>query len=103
MSDEKKTTVDLTEEEKRSVFAVRKQSDAKAAAEKLLGKTVRTKQVRGYCCLFADGANETNAYGITWQEAFMKLLFVHKLNGESAKNAELRKAALRPSTCKSTV
>jgi menaquinone-dependent protoporphyrinogen IX oxidase len=92
MSEENKTQIELSDSEKSAIRAVRKQSDAKTQAEGLLGKRVRTKQIRGYCCLFVGGANNTNAYGITWQEAFVKLLFRHKLNQASEKSASLCKS-----------
>jgi hypothetical protein len=92
MSEENKTQIELSDSEKSSIRAVRKQSDAKVEAEALLGKRVRTKQVRGYCCLFVGGANNTNAYGMTWQEAFVKLLFLHKLDQASENSASLCKS-----------
>jgi hypothetical protein len=82
---------ELTEEEKQSILAVRNKRDAKTAAEKLCGRKVRPKVVRGYCCLFPAGRDYTDYFGHTWQEAFMTMLFRRKLGAESPQSQDLKK------------
>ncbi len=101
MSEEPKAAeAELSDADKAAIVAVRTQRDAKAAAEKFTGKGVRPKQVRGYCCLFVDGADYTDYFGYDWQGAFMKLVFLIRLGAASAKSQELVKSA---SSAKSAV
>jgi hypothetical protein len=85
--------MDLTDEETTLIDSVRRQSDAKAAAEKYTGKRVRTKIIRGRCCLFVEDATYTDYFGYTWQSAVIALVFRTKVGVASAQSAELVKSA----------
>lgn len=64
----------LTAAEKDLINGVRRQCDAKAAAQLLApGQEIRTKQHRGRVYLLFPGSPEAPIRGDTWREAILKL------------------------------
>lgn len=80
----------FTDKEKEIIAGIRRQSDAKAAAEDILGLDVRPKQIRGRCCLFVGVAQTTYYTGYTWAGAIARLIYLRKKQAAGA--PELRKA-----------
>jgi hypothetical protein len=94
----------FTDEEKVLIFEARRQSDAQAIAQKLLGRRVRPKQIRGRCCLFVGMAQSTSYTGYTWAGAIARLIYLRKVEApeagtlipEAAKAAPLLVSELAP-------
>jgi hypothetical protein len=85
--------VEFTAEDSAMLSGCRRQCDAKAALEKLLGKRVRPKTIRGSRCLFVGHETSTFYYGTTWGEAFLRAMIHIKRKAMSVEEQKLGLAA----------